>query len=97
MTARRRRECSADAARTATTSPQEMTVKRFFRERPRSELIFDSTLHVSSMAPRLADEEFSTQLEMTNGQAINMEGELYWDAFGVPFAGGVAIMGTRLP
>ena len=55
------------------------------------------TLNVNSMVPELANEEFSTQIAVTSGPPINVEGAIYWDALGVPFAGGVAIAATRLP
>jgi hypothetical protein len=54
-------------------------------------------LDVNSLVPELSNETFGTQLEVTNGRPIVVEGSLYWNALGVHWAGGSAIPATKLP
>lgn len=54
-------------------------------------------VHVNSMVPELANEEFGAVVEVTNGVGVFVERAMYSDALGTRWAAGTNAPATRLP
>jgi hypothetical protein len=55
------------------------------------------TLHLPTLLPELAHEDFGLRLDVTNGVPIVVERATYWDVGGRRWEGGSAARATRLP
>ena len=69
------------------------TIVKQFTVQPRSRF----NLHVNTLVPELANEEFSTVVDVIEGSPVIVERSLYHSSEGVQFRGGTNTQAMRLP